>query len=76
MKAEKIFVKLRDVKSEYYHKYKDREFLMQHYETVAHAVTTWLEVNRPNAVGGFWNGEMHPPNEHAENAEIGIVYFE
>ena len=76
MKAEKIFVKLSDVKFQFYHKYRDREFNLHHYETVASAITAWLEVNRPNAVGGFWNGEMNLPSEVAENLEIRIVYFE
>jgi hypothetical protein len=75
MKAEKIFVKIEDLKREFYHKYPHQQFGLEHYQTVAAAITTWLADHQPDAAGGFWTGEMNPPGELTEITELGILCF-
>lgn len=75
MKAERIFVKLEEVKHEFYHRYEDQQFDLEKYHMVAAGVTAWLKAKRPGAIGGFWSGEMRPSLELTEVTELGIVYF-
>lgn len=78
MEAKKIFVRVDEIKRQFYHKYHEQQFRLDHYQSVAAALTAWLEEHQPDALGGFWTGELNPPSELTDITEItemGIIYF-
>src|SRR5450432_784705 len=73
MKAEKIYVKIEEIKRQFYHDNRDSQFMLDNYQSVAAAITEWLAQNRPSAIGGFWTGEIAPPGEISDISELAII---
>ena len=75
MKAEKVFVRIDHLKREFYHKYPEQQWVLEHYQNVAASISAWLAAHQPDALGGFWSGELNPPGEISEITELGVLWF-